>query len=120
MPRPRNNNNVTEHVSLQFEGESSQAVPHLSCCCAGSMLSLAQSGVAATDGGSLQAMLATRGLTETQVLVLKDGVVVTVEASDELKGLRVRYREQIVEDEEGARGIGSGTTGEAVKSRKQK
>ena len=83
--------------------------------------SLWRNGVAATDGGFLQVMMATRGDTEMERLVFKEGVVATGEVSAELKRLRVRYGELTIGNEgAGASRVGFGTVGETVELKKRR
>ncbi|KAF2823394.1 hypothetical protein CC86DRAFT_298749, partial [Ophiobolus disseminans] len=85
------------------------------------MWSLWRNGVAATDGGFLQVMMATRGSTEMERLVLKEGPVATDQVSEELKRLRARYGELVIGGEaEGVKRVGFGSSGETIELRKRR
>jgi len=82
---------------------------------------LSKNGLPATDGGFLQIMMATRGRTELESMVLKRGFVGTKDLPKELLDLRIRLGELLVSiDEHGNTGegprkvVGSGTTGETI------
>jgi hypothetical protein len=84
------------------------------------LFSLWHNGVPANDG-FMQVMMATRGRTEMERLVLEQGLVDADKASKELKNLKVRYGELVMEDmvkEE--RAFGFGTAEETVWTRKRK
>jgi hypothetical protein len=76
---------------------------------------LHQNGVPAADGGFLQIMMATRGDTEMERLVLKEGLKAGGEVSKELGALKVRYGQLI----EAGRREGFGTVDETVGGRRQ-
>jgi hypothetical protein len=59
------------------------------------VLSLHQNRTSAADGGFLQVMLATRGDTEMERLILREGVVAVDDVSKELGNLKVRYGELV-------------------------
>jgi hypothetical protein len=85
--------------------------------------SLVRNGVAAADGGFLQVMMATRGHTEMEKLVLKEGTFATDEISREVKDLEIRYGELVIAGmaEDGApRRLGFGTVDETASLRKRK
>ncbi|KAF2275424.1 uncharacterized protein EI97DRAFT_434264 [Westerdykella ornata] len=71
---------------------------------------LLANGVPATDGGFLQIMMATRGRTEMEELVLREGLVGTSDLSRELLGLRIRFGElvEVVVEDGGGEGLGEG------------
>jgi hypothetical protein len=80
--------------------------------------SLWHNGVPASDG-FMQVMMATRGRTEMERLVLEQGLVDVNKASKELKDLKVRYGELVTDDMmEGEKIWGFGTAEETVSARK--
>jgi hypothetical protein len=82
--------------------------------------SLFYNGVPANDG-FMQVMMATRGRTEMERLVLQQSLVGSKEVSKELKDLMVRYGELVMEDAmEGDKIWGFGTAEETVWTRKRK
>jgi hypothetical protein len=84
------------------------------------LVSLWENGVPSSDG-FMQVMMTTRGRTEMERSVLKQGLVDINEASGELKDLKVRYGELVTEDaKEGEKVWGSGTAEETVSLRKRK
>ncbi|EAT79388.1 hypothetical protein HBH56_100850 [Parastagonospora nodorum] len=84
------------------------------------LVSLWQNGVPSSDGFT-QVMMATRGRTEIDRLVLEQGLVDINAASKELKGLKVRYGELVMEDAvKGEKVWGFGTAEETVSLRKRK
>ena len=84
--------------------------------------SLWQNGVPAADGGVLQVMMATRGNTELERLVLGEGRFAIDEVSDEVKNLKIRYGELVHEGVMGLGGrrLGFGTAEETVALRKRR
>ena len=72
--------------------------------------SLHQNGVPAADGGFLQVMMATRGDTDMERLVLKEGVVAIDKVSEDLKNLRIRYGELGIAEKR----LGFGTVDETL------
>jgi hypothetical protein len=80
------------------------------------MWSLRQNGIPAADGGFLQIMMATRGDTEMERLVLKEGLMATDNVSKELEQLNVRYGRLIGQEER----MGFGTVDETLGPRKRK
>lgn len=78
--------------------------------------SLHQNGEPAADGGFLQVMMATRGDTEMERLVLKEGVKASGEISKELGALKVWYGQLI--DADGREGFG--TVDETVATRRRR
>jgi hypothetical protein len=83
--------------------------------------SLSRNGEPAADGGFLQIMMATRGNTEMERLVLRERLTTTENISKELKSLQIRYGELVDEDVLGVEGrrMGFGTLEETVSMRKQ-
>lgn len=75
----------------------------------------------ATDGGFLQIMMATRGNTEIERLVLQERLTAIDNISQELKNLKTRYGELVGEDVLGVAGrrLGFGTVEETVSLRKK-
>ena len=65
--------------------------------------SLNRNGVPAADGGFLQIMMATRGDTEMERLVIKEGDVSVNQISSELKQLKVKLGEHTFTDAEDGR-----------------
>jgi hypothetical protein len=84
--------------------------------------SLWRNGMPAADGGFLQVMVATRGNTEMERLVLRERLTTIENMSAELKNLKIRYGELVGEDVLGAEGtrMGFGTVEETVSLRKRK
>lgn len=72
--------------------------------------SLWHNGSSVADGGFIEVMLATRGDTEMDRLVITSGIVTTNDMSKELKELKVRYGELVngeVGEEKGRFGFGT-------------
>jgi hypothetical protein len=84
--------------------------------------SLWRNGIPAADGGFLQIMMATRGNTEMERLVLKDRLAAIDNMSKELKSLKIRYGELVGDDVLGVEGmrLGFGTVEETVSLRKKR
>jgi hypothetical protein len=84
--------------------------------------SLWRNGMYAADGGFLQIMMATRGNTEMERLVVRERLMATDKISDELKSLKIRYGELVGGDilGVGGRGLGFGTVEETVSLRKRR
>lgn len=84
--------------------------------------SLSRNGTPAADGGFWQIMIATRGNTEMERLVLREKLTTVENMSVELKALKVRYGELVGEDVMGANGrtVGFGTIEETISLRKRK
>jgi hypothetical protein len=83
------------------------------------LCSLWHNGVPASDG-FMQVMVATRGRTEMERLVLKESLVGSEKASQELMGLKVRYGELVsVDTIKEDRVWGFGTVEETVSIRKR-
>jgi hypothetical protein len=86
--------------------------------------SLYQNEVAAADGGFLQVMMAIRGNTRLERLVVEQGLVNPNEISKELKYLKIRFG-QLVDNEltaaEAVKGrVGFGTVEETLALRRRK
>lgn len=88
------------------------------------IFALKRNGVPATDGGFLQIMMATRGRTEMEELVLKTGFVGTKNLPKELLDMQVRLGGMVAEIEhvsgetEVRQLVGFGTMEETVSLRK--
>jgi hypothetical protein len=84
--------------------------------------SLWRNGIPAADGSFLQIMMATRGNTEMERLVLKDRLAAIDNMSKELKSLKIRYGELVGDDVLGVEGmrLGFGTVEETVSLRKKR
>jgi hypothetical protein len=84
--------------------------------------SLWRNGIPAADGGFFQIMMATRGNTEMERLVLRERLMTIENMSVELKNLRIRYGDLVGEDVLGVEGrrLGFGTVEETVSLRKRK
>jgi hypothetical protein len=78
--------------------------------------SLHQNGIPAADGGFLQVMMATRGDTQMERLVLKGGDLTAEEMLKEIGGLKIRYGELVMQ--EGRMGFGTVDETLALKKRK--
>ncbi|KAI4714009.1 hypothetical protein J4E89_001459 [Alternaria sp. Ai002NY15] len=85
--------------------------------------------VPTTDGGFVQIMMAIRGNTEMERLVLRERLMVVENMSDELKSLKIRYGELVDDDVLGVdddvlrvkgRRMGFGTMRETVSPRKRR
>ncbi|KAF2877373.1 hypothetical protein BDV95DRAFT_144558 [Massariosphaeria phaeospora] len=103
-------------------------LPYSICLAAASLFaaiavwSLWQNGTPAADGGFLQIMLATRGNTEMERLVLKERLTAVENMSEELQKLEIRYGELVGGDVLRADGriCGFGTVDETVSLRLKK
>jgi hypothetical protein len=84
--------------------------------------SLSRNGIPAADGGFLQIMMATRGNTEMERLVLQEKLTTTENMSAELKSLKICYGELVGEEILGVEGsrMGFGTIDETTSLRKRK
>jgi hypothetical protein len=83
--------------------------------------SLYQNEIPAADGSFLQIVMATKGGTKLEELVIKQGLVGSTEVSKELKDLKVRFGELVSDAHEGAgKRYGFGTVEETVPLRKRK
>jgi hypothetical protein len=80
------------------------------------MWSLHQNGISAADGGFLQVMMATRGDTQMERLVLKSESVSAYNVSKDLGSLKVRYGELV--RQEGRMGFGTAEETLALRRRK--
>jgi len=79
------------------------------------LFAMHENGVPVADGGFIQVMMATRGRTEMESLVLKQGLVSPSSISKELKNLKIRYGELVEVSEEGGSGVyGLGTVDETI------
>lgn len=117
---------TTFYNTYDFSKPVNLIVPYALCLAFGLIIvalglqSLWLNGVPATDS-FLQIMLATRGRTEMEKLVLQQELVDASKASQELKDLKVRYGKLVVEDAiEGKRVCGFGTTDETISLRRKK
>jgi hypothetical protein len=79
------------------------------------MWSLHQNGTPAADGGFLQVMMATRGDTEVERLVLIEGATAVDDISEDLGNLKVRYGHLI--GQENRMGFGTVDETAALKNR---
>lgn len=79
------------------------------------MWSLHQNGTPAADGGFLQVMMATRGDTEMERLVLREGAVAADDVPKNLGNLKIRYGELLGQENR----AGFGTIDETVALRKR-
>jgi len=118
--------NATEYLNTyDFSRPINLVLPYALCLGAGALIvalglwAMWQNGVPATEG-FVQVMMATRGRTEMEKLVLEQGLVYPDVASRELKELKVRYGELVGEDDGGERVWGFGTAEETVGLRKRK
>jgi hypothetical protein len=112
--------------TYDFSQPANLIVPYALCLAFGLLIvalglrSLWLNGVPATDG-FMQVMIATRGRTEMETMVLQEELVDPSKASKELKNLKVRYGELVVEDAmDGKRVWGFGTAEETISLRKKK
>jgi hypothetical protein len=120
--------NTTEYLNTyDFSRPINLIVPYALCLAAGSIIvalglwSMWQNGVPASDG-FMQIMMATRGRTQMERLVLEQaGELGDVnKASTALKELKVRYGELVMEGELGGkRSWGFGTADETMSLRKR-
>lgn len=121
------NVNVTATVyrnTYDFSRKINLILPYTLCLAFGLLIVglglryLWHNGVPASDG-FMQIMMATRGRTEMERLVLEQSLVGSEEASQELKDLKVRYGELVTEDAmAGDQVWGFGTAEETVSMRK--
>jgi hypothetical protein len=84
--------------------------------------SLWHNGTPAADGGFLQIIMATRGNTEMERLVLQERLLAIDNISEELRNLKIRYGELVGEDVLGdkERRSGFGTVEETVSLKKRR
>jgi hypothetical protein len=82
--------------------------------------SLWRNGILAADSGFLQIMMATRGNTEMERLVLQEKLMATDNMPEELRNLKTRYGELVGEDVLGAqrKRLGFGTIEDTVSVRR--
>jgi hypothetical protein len=119
--------NATEYLNTyDFSRPINLILSYYLCLAAGLIIvalglwSMWQNGVPASDG-FMQLMMATRGRTEMERLVLEQELVHQDEASKELQELKVRYGELVTEDGVDGRKVwGFGTTDETVSLRKRR
>jgi hypothetical protein len=78
--------------------------------------SLHQNGILAADGGFLQVMIATRGDTQMERLVLEHGNSAVEGISKELGSLKVRFGELVIQEKR----MGFGTVNETLVLRERK
>jgi hypothetical protein len=125
-----NNNitvNATEYLNTyEFSRPINLVLPYALCLAFGllivalGLLSLWQNGVPATEG-FMQIMMATRGRTEMERLVLEQEMSDSSKATEVLRELKIRYGELVTEDAvEGRKMQGFGTAGETVSLRKRR
>jgi hypothetical protein len=122
-------NVTTTHYqsTYSFANPLNLIIPYSICLVAATLFaaiaiwSLSRNGVPATDGGFLQIMMATRGNTEMERLVLRERLTTTENMSKELRSLKIRYGELVNEEVLGVEGrrMGFGTLEETVSLRKQ-
>jgi hypothetical protein len=104
-----------------FSHRRNLVLPHSICLgvalvfAAIAVLSLHRNGTSAADVGFLQVMLATRGDTELERPVLREGVVAVDDVSKDLGNLKVRYGELVGQRNR----MGFGTVDENVARRKR-
>jgi hypothetical protein len=102
--------------------------PYIICLAAATLFaviaiwSLWRNGMPAADGGFLQIMMATRGNTEMERLVVRERLMAINKISDELKSLKIRYGELVGEDVSGVAGrrLGFGTVEETASLRRRR
>lgn len=119
--------NATEYLSTYtFSRPVYLVVPYALCLAGGlaivalGLWSLRENGVPATDG-FMQVMMATRGRTEMERLVLEQELIDPDKSNKELKELKIRYGELATEDEMAGKKIwGFGTGEETVSARKRR
>jgi hypothetical protein len=119
--------NATDYLNTYaFSRPINLVLPYALCLATGLLIvglglwSMWQNQVPATDG-FMQVMMATRGRTEMERLAVEDELVDTERASKELKELKVRYGELVMEDQvDGKRVWGFGTAEETVSLRKRR
>jgi hypothetical protein len=114
--------------TYSFANPLNLVLPYSICLAAANLFaavaiwSLWRNGMPAADNGFLQIMMATRGNTEMERLVLRERLTAIENMSAELKSLKIRYGELVGEDvlvAEGSR-LGFGTVEETVSLRKRK
>jgi hypothetical protein len=123
--------NSTEYRNMyHFSRPLNLILPYVLCLGIGliivivGLLSMWQNGVPATDGGFVQVMMATRGRTEMETLVLQHGLANPGALSEKLQDLRIRYGELVVGEERMADDVGKrcgfGTMEETISLRKRR
>jgi hypothetical protein len=91
-------------------------------CAVIAIWSLWENGVPVADGGFLQIMIATRGNTEMDRVLLQERLSAIDDMSEELKTLKIRYGELVTEEIPGVEGrhLGFGTAEETLSLRRGK
>jgi hypothetical protein len=115
------------HSTYSFAGPLNLILPYSICLSAAivfaviAICSLWQNGIPAADGGFLQIMMATRGNTAMEKLVLQERLLGVDSISEELKKLEVRYGELVTEEalEIEGKKMEFGTMEETVSLRKE-
>jgi hypothetical protein len=113
---------TTYRNTYQFSHKKNLVLPYSICLGVAivfaiiALWSLHQNGIPVADGGFLQVMMATRGDTQMERLVLKDGITAVDDMSKELGSLKVRYGELVSQEKR----MGFGTTDETLALRKRK
>jgi hypothetical protein len=120
---------ITRYESTySFANPLNLILPYSICLAIGAIFaaiaiwSLSRNGTPAADGGFLQIMMATRGNTEMERLVLRERQMTIENMPPELKSLKIRYGELVGEDVQGVEGrrVGFGTVEETVSLRNRK
>jgi hypothetical protein len=114
--------------TYSFANPINLIVPYSVCLAAATIFagiaiwSLWQNGIPAADGGFLQIMVATRGNTAMERLVLRERILAINSLSEELMSLKIRYGELVAEEVQGIEGgkLGFGTVEETLSLRKRK
>jgi hypothetical protein len=112
--------------TYSFANPINLIVPYSICLAAATIFaviaiwSLWHNGIPAADGGFLQIMMATRGNTAMERLVLRERILAIDSLSEELKSLKIRYGELVTEEVQGIEGgkLGFGTMEETLSLRK--
>jgi hypothetical protein len=111
--------------TYDFSHKINLVLPYALCLAVGlpivalGVWSLQSNGVPATDG-FMQVMMATRGRTEMEKLVLEQEMVYTDKASNKLRNLKVRFGELVTDNivkEERAFGFGTAVETVGIKRR---
>lgn len=122
---------VTEYRNTyQFSQALNLILPYSLCLGIGllililGMFSLWSNAVPATDGGFLQVMMATKGGTKLEELVIQHGLSGSDAIPKEMKALKIRYGELVAEETRATRDerkrYGFGTVEETVQLRKRR
>jgi hypothetical protein len=84
--------------------------------------SLWQNSIPVEDNSFLQIMIATRGNTTTERLVLREKLLAVDSMSEELRRLEIRYSELLTDEPQGLkrRKLGFGTIGDTISLRKER